>query len=106
MPVIKLHIDLTELDKTRFYRKDKNHGTDKEHHVYADFIAIETPRGNSDFMIKQATTKEEYESEKNLPFDQKTNLPIIGSGFHAGKKPPPKKVEPPKEPEIDGDVPF
>jgi len=102
MPVIKLHFDLTALDKIRFYRKDKNHGTDKEHHVYADFIAIETPNGNSDFMIKQAATKEEYEAEKNLAFDQKTNLPIIGVGYHAGKKAAPKK----EEPEIDENVPF
>lgn len=68
--MITVNIDVTKIDENRFFKGKKG--------TYMELILIETPNGQyGDFMVKQATTKEER--------GQKVDLPILGNAKYVGK---------------------
>lgn len=63
--MILIKIDVTKLDKARFFKGAKG--------TYCDLVLIETPNGEyGDYMVKQSVTKEERAA--NL------QMPILGNG--------------------------
>jgi hypothetical protein len=64
--MIIMEIDVSKIDKDRFYAGYNGVKT-------LSLVLIETPKGKSDYMVKQGASKEERES-KNYP-----DLPILGN---------------------------
>jgi hypothetical protein len=101
--MITLKIDVTLLDKKRFFKGKKG--------IYADLILIETPNGEyGDYMVKQSISKEERAAN--------VQMPILGNAKNWGKKettkarpaPPPRRAAPanpnPEQEDDSQDVPF
>ena len=98
--MVKIKLNLTKLDKKRFFKGEKG--------TYADLVLIDYkdgPKYDNDGFVKQDCTKEEREA--------KVEMPIIGSFRYIGGKPSgaakPALVEPaaPADDDTDSsDVPF
>lgn len=95
--MITLKIDVTKLDKARFFKGEKG--------TYCDLILIETPNGQyGDYMVKQSVTKEERQA--------RVEMPILGNGkiiqTGGGRKSDPVRSRsplPPSSPD-DDEIPF
>lgn len=76
--MIKLSIDVLQLDKARFKPLTRKNGAQA---LFCELVLIETPGGQyGDYMVKQDCTKEEREA--------KVQMPIIGNGKNVGAKNP------------------
>ncbi len=95
--MILVKIDVTKLDKKRFFTGAKG--------TYADLILIETPNGEyGDYMVKQQVTKEEREARLQMPI--LGNAKIMGGGTRSA--PPAQHANPQaggNEPATDS-IPF
>lgn len=68
--MIKLSIDISKIDKSRFKKARKRDGTEAQ---YLELVLFETPGSEyGDFIVKQQSAREERESGLQLP--------IIGDG--------------------------
>lgn len=76
MSAIVVKIDVSKLDKTKFFKGEKG--------LYAEIVLIPTPEGKyGDYMVKQNQSKEERE--------KKVNTPILGNGKISRGKPQEKE---------------
>lgn len=80
---INVSIDVTKLDKSRFFKGAKG--------TYCDLVLWPTPGGQyGDFMVKQAATKAERSSGNYA------DLPILGNAkFFGGDRPETREAAPP-----------
>jgi hypothetical protein len=76
---IAISVDVTKIDKGRFYQGKKG--------KYLDLILIETPKGKSDYLVKQGSTREERQSGK------RPDLPIIGNATILGNSAPRQQIK-------------
>lgn len=108
--IIKLKIDVTKLDKERFFKGSKG--------TYADLVIREVEPGEygDTHIVSQDLTKEEREQNKVLPADKKKRMPIIGNGraftfndtprqASSNNSPAPATTPTPSK-EDDSDLPF
>lgn len=93
--MITLKIDVTKLDKKRFFQGTKG--------LYCDLILIETPNGQyGDYMVKQSISKEERAAN--------VQMPILGNAKNMGggqrNAPPAQHSNQPAGQQEGGDVPW
>jgi len=83
--MIKIKIDVTKLDKTRFYKGAKG--------TYAEFVIYENDQPDqygNDVSVKQDCSKEDRENGVKMPF--------IGNGKRIGQKAlPPQQARPTRQ---------
>lgn len=90
--MIKIKLDVTKLEKPRFFRGEKG--------IYCDLILVDSPNEYSDGFVAQSVTAEERQAG--------VKGPIVGNWSNLVKKastpkPPPAK---PKPHPSDDQVPF
>ncbi len=89
--MILVKVDVTKLDKARFFKGAKG--------TYCDLVLIETPNGEyGDFMVKQSVTKEERAA--------KIQMPILGNAKYMGGAKSSAPAAQHSKPAEGGDVPW